>query len=447
MSGAAYPVTISEAFAINADPVLYRNTIPATTTDTQRASLSLGFPPRTMTPIAAGGAPMLGPDMNGILYAMTTHTIYQQSGQPYRFNADVVAAIEGYASGTILGSTDGVTVWFSIAGANMTDPDSAGAANWVPMYSYGLSVLPATNGGIVTLTSAQVTKSIIVITGNLATNLQLIFPNYERRWLIINATTGSFATTVKIAGQTGVQIPQGGYSAPTEVYCNGTDIFNVVAPTVIPTDVAPTPNTIPVRSNVGYLYATYFNQSSPQENFTVTNVIAEAGDGFFRKIAPVNFSANLLISWLAGQVANGQVPLSAVTQWAAQLFTSPAFTGVPTTTTAALGTTGAQVASVSFANPAANISGPAGNFQLPNGLIVNYGVNAFAGGSSTENIVVPFSRNYSALCYFAGGITDGGNTFLQLAAKTVANATLVVTQRENGGGFGAGNIYWFSFGR
>lgn len=310
---APQPPFIPEAFANDANP-LNRNVIPANPLTAQRASFSLGFPPQTMQPVVAGGKPMLGPDMNGTLFMLSSHIFYQQSGQPYRWNADVAVAIGGYAAGTLLGSTDTVTLWFNIVNNNSTDPD-AGGAGWVPMFSYGVSVLPPTTGGIVTLTAAQASKSVIVVTGALSANLQLVLPNSLRRWLIVNSTTGAFTTTVKTAAGTGVAVSQGGFTAPVEVYGDGTNLYNVVAPLTIPTDVGPSPNTYVLRSNAGYVFATYFNQNSPQENFAIQSVYADAGDGYHRKINKTNFASQFPLTTFAGQVSGLQVPENAVYQY------------------------------------------------------------------------------------------------------------------------------------
>lgn len=252
---APYPEFISEAFAISAAPA-DRNTIPATPVSTQRASLDLGFPPLVMTPVVAGGKPMLGPDMNGILYMLSTHTVYQQSGKLYRYSALVSAALGGYEIGTLLGSTDGQTVWYNLTAANTTDPDSGGAAGWLALFSYGLSNITALVGGSRTLTLAESSKTLIVLTGALVANQQIVLPATFQTWLIVNATTGAFVVTVKTAAQvTGVTIPAGGYASPTGVYGNGVDINLTYSPAALPLDVNPTANTIAQRDNIGYLYA------------------------------------------------------------------------------------------------------------------------------------------------------------------------------------------------
>jgi hypothetical protein len=351
--GAPYPTTIPEPFANDADGA-HRNTIPDTTVNPQRASWSLGFPPQTMTPVIAGGKPMLGPDMNGTLYAMSSHTFYQQTGQPYRWNADVLVALgSGYAVGTLLGSTDGLTLWYNIVNGNINDPDSnTPNSGWVPVYSYGMTLLPPTNGGVITLTPAQASKSVIVVSGALVANVQVVFPNTLRRWLVVNTCTGGFVVTAKTAAGAGVAIPAGGFGAPTEVYGDGTNLYNVVAPITLPTDVAPTPNTIVLRSNNGYVFATYFNQSSALENFSINEVFAGIGDGYLRKINRTNFAANFLLSWFAGQVADGQVPLSAVNQYRATILNDSALTGTPTAPTPAAGDSSTKVATTAFVQTA-----------------------------------------------------------------------------------------------
>lgn len=319
------PQFIPQAFAQNAAGP-NRNLIPDTTLSLQRASFDLGFPPQTMQPVVAGGKPMLGPDMNGVLYMLSSHAVYAQSGEPYHYSADVVVAIVGYKVGTLLGSVDGSTLWYNTVNGNTTDPD-AGGAGWVALFSYGLAAIAGLNGGVRVLTSAEYAKSVIVLTGALVANQQIVLPLQLRRWLIVNATSGAFSTTIKTAAGTGVIVPQGGFAAPVEVYGDGTNIYNVVAPVNLPIDQAATPLTIVQRTNAGYVLAVYFNQASAQENLTMSSIFFEQGnDGYLRKISPANFKL--------------------------QIFASPAFTGVPTAPTAAPGTNTTQLATTAFVQAA-----------------------------------------------------------------------------------------------
>lgn len=397
------PVQFALAFAANADAE-YRDVVPVTNPDAERASLGLGFPPLTFQPVVAGGKPPWGKDMNGILYMISSHTVYQQSGQPYKYNAAFAAAISGYAVGTILGMADGSGLWINRTANNQTDPDNSGAG-WVPLYCYGALDLPVT-GGLVTLTRAQARKRMIVLRGTLASNLQLTVPvlpgvagDKFQEWLVVNQTTGAFTVVVKTPDGTGIQIPPGGSSAPTGVYTDGINVYPTVAPVNLPIDQAPTPGTIVQRTNNGYVTATYFNQTSGLENLAAAAIYFDIGDGYHRKIAPINLAAQMALSWFSGQVTAGQVPFSAVQQYAAALFSSPAFTGVPTAPTAAPGTNSAQIATTAFVTGAASIGygqtwtnpGRDKNLTYVNGMarpiMVAVSINVTAGGGNV-NVVV-----------------------------------------------------------
>lgn len=446
--GAPTPQFIPEAFANDANPI-HRNVIPDTTVNPQRASFDLGFPPQTMTPVVAGGKPMLGPDMNGILYMLSSHTFYQQSGQAYRWNADVVVAIAGYAAGTVLGSTDGVTLWFNLVNGNSSDPD-AGGANWVPMFSYGVTLMPPTTGGLVTLTAAQATKGVIVLSGALVANLQVVLPNSFRRWLIVNNTSGAFTTTVKTAAGTGVTVPQGGFAAPVEVYGDGTNLYNVVAPITIPTDVAPTPNTIVLRNNVGYVFATYLNQSSALENFSISEVFAGVGDGYLRKINPTNFAANFLLSMFAGQVTNAQVPVGAVDQYRTTILNNSALTGTPTAPTPPAGDNSTRVATTAFVSSA--ISGVANNqsVTLPGGLIIKWGYTQAGGGGPGDvnvNFSTPFPNAiFTAVCCTANrnGAGSAGTGYPR--SLSTGGFIMLVDTQQVGPGTGNKGGFWIAIG-
>jgi hypothetical protein len=454
--GAPYPQTIPEAFAIDAAPT-HRNDIPPTTVNPQRASWSLGFPPQTMTPIIAGGKPMLGPDMNGTLYMLSSHTYYAQTGQPYRWNADVVVAlVTGYAAGTLLGSTDGATLWLNIQNNNTSDPD-AGGAGWVPMFSYGMTALPPTNGGVINLTAAQARMPVIIVSGALVSNLQINFPTSLRRWLVVNNTSGGFATTAKTAGGTGVNVPQGGFASPTEVYGDGVNLYNIIAPTVIPGDVAPTPNTFAVRSNAGYLFATYLNQNSPVENFAVSEVFAGIGDGYLRKIGRLNFAGNLLLSWLAGQVTDGQVPLSAVNQHRATILNDSALTGTPTAPTPPVGDNSARVATTAFvaANVQASaVSAQSGQLTIPIAgggfpVIIKWGFNQNAGGFG--NVIVNFATPFPHACWMAVCTNANRNTSGSAGTNMIWGLgpfgfNMINDVQNLGAGAGTAGGYWIAIG-
>lgn len=73
--------------------------IPATATAIGRASMALGFPKATMTPLAAGGVPPFGEDMNGILAMLSVAARASEAGLLRPFSASFASAIGGYPAG------------------------------------------------------------------------------------------------------------------------------------------------------------------------------------------------------------------------------------------------------------------------------------------------------------------------------------------------------------
>jgi hypothetical protein len=261
-----------------------------------------------MQPEVSGGKPPFGQDVNGILNALSAHIFAQQAGQLYNYSSDVSTAIGGYPVGTMLESTDGVTVWFNILADNTSDPDANGAG-WVPMFNYGYTT-KAVTGGTVTLTRLEARRGVIVLTGTLVSNLQVVLPNTLQTWLIVNSTTGSFTTTVRTLAGTGVTVSQGGFGSPLGVYGDGTNIYPTVAPLSVPIDQAATPLSIAQRTNNGYLLAAYFNQSSGLENPTVGAIFVQnsAADGYLRKISIANLELQMFLQNFSGQCTASQVP-------------------------------------------------------------------------------------------------------------------------------------------
>lgn len=103
--------------------------------DSGAASYTDGFPPLTRTPIAAGGIPPKGLDMNGVLYEATRHIQWLNAGGQARFDAALVTAIGGYPVGVVLQSNDGLSAYVNVVAANATDfndtPASIGVS-WLP---------------------------------------------------------------------------------------------------------------------------------------------------------------------------------------------------------------------------------------------------------------------------------------------------------------------------
>lgn len=396
------PPLVSRAFARGAAAPYIQNPIPNTTVDPGRASFELGFPPQTMTEIFAGGTPPYGQDVNGIFFMLSSHIVALQAGQPYTYNAGLATEMGGYAVGTVLGMSDGTGLWINTTAANQTDPD-AGGAGWMPLFSRGLATINGLTGGVHVVTVTNYRKNVLVLSGTLTSNLQVVLPAGnigQRSWLIVNTTNGSFTTAVRTASQSGgVIVPQGGFGAPVEVYGDGINIYPAVAPVNLPIDQNPTAGTIAQRTNSGYLFATYFNQNSPIENFGMAAVYADAGDGYHRKISLASFAAQIALSQFAGQVANAQVPQSAVTQHAAAVLANAALTGTPTAPTPAAGDNSARIATTAFVQALASIGtgqtwtvpGKNKNTNYTNGssrpIQVLVSINITSGGGNVNVIV------------------------------------------------------------
>lgn len=125
------PRQLGVAFAQNGT----KNTVPTQSSQSTKekgiATYDSGFPPVTMTAIAAGGIPPQGNDFNGVLNDITAAIRYGQAGSLYTFDAAFAAAIGGYPGGSLVLSGDTKKIWWNTVDGNGTDPDSAGANGWV----------------------------------------------------------------------------------------------------------------------------------------------------------------------------------------------------------------------------------------------------------------------------------------------------------------------------
>lgn len=196
------------------------------------ASLTDGFPPLTRTPLAAGGVPPSGLDMNGIIYKLSAILRWANAGAGYVYDGTFAADsnVGGYPKGARVLRSDGQGYWFNTTDSNTTDPESAGAvaAGWLPDFTTGAAAITMTSSNV-TLTELQYGKPVIVITGLLTANLNLIFPNIVGEWVVINGTTGSFSITCKTAAGTGVVVNsvQSIVGDATNIYSTSNDTGNV----------------------------------------------------------------------------------------------------------------------------------------------------------------------------------------------------------------------------
>lgn len=90
----------------------------------EAATYAEGFPNITMTPISVGGKPPSGKDMNGVLYEISAHTVWQNQGGRYRFDQSFCDAIGGYPKGAVLINDTLDTEYISLVDANTHNPNS-----------------------------------------------------------------------------------------------------------------------------------------------------------------------------------------------------------------------------------------------------------------------------------------------------------------------------------
>jgi hypothetical protein len=85
----------------------------------------------------------------------------------------------------------------------------------------GTTTLSLTNSN-----AAQDARALYLnLSGTLSGAADLVVPALQKSYLVKNGTTGGFAVTIKVTGQTGVSIPNG---KTVWVYNNGTDIVTAV---------------------------------------------------------------------------------------------------------------------------------------------------------------------------------------------------------------------------
>jgi len=183
-----------------------------------RAGYDQGFPAINLTPRSAGGIPPFGQDFNGIFFDITEAIQFQQSGGSFPYDSVWATSVGGYPIGAIVSRSDNQGFWRNTVADNLTDPETGGAG-WQPEGA-GSTAITMTSSNV-TMTALQASRSIIIITGTLTTNLQLIIPTYVKSWTIQNNTYGSFTITAKTAAGSGVVLSAGS----NILFGDGTDII------------------------------------------------------------------------------------------------------------------------------------------------------------------------------------------------------------------------------
>ena len=221
MQSSNIPPKIPLPFA-NAAGGSYVNTIPVNSQigiTNGRASLADGFPPLTFTPIASGGVPPFGSDMNGILKEITTIQQWQEAGGFFLYDSSFSTTIGGYPKGAILQSSNFNGLWVSAIENNTNNPDTTGTG-WISLSFEGAQSI-ALSATTTTLSFLQAAYPILTFTGTLTANSTVIVPDQAGEWIVVNNTTGAYTLTVRTASGTGVAVLQN-YS--TYIYSDGTNV-------------------------------------------------------------------------------------------------------------------------------------------------------------------------------------------------------------------------------
>jgi len=162
------------------------------------ASFTTGFPPLTMTPIAAGGVPPFGQDMNGILNEISAWARWQGAGGPVPYDAAFAAAIGGYPKGAVIAGASAGAAWVSLVDNNLTNP-GAGGAGWASYLQNGVAninastVLAPDQAGLVLASAAAGNVTLTLPAANAAGGRPL-------RFTIIRTDVGANTVTVQRSG-------------------------------------------------------------------------------------------------------------------------------------------------------------------------------------------------------------------------------------------------------
>lgn len=446
-----------------------KNTIPTASQigiTAGAASLVDGFPPLTRTPIAAGGVPPSGLDMNGILFELSAILRWANAGGGYAFDGTFAADsnVGGYPKGARIMRSDGLGYWFNTVENNTTDPEAAGAAaaGWVPDFTNGVTAVTMTSANV-TLTPLQYGNPIIVITGTLTANLNLIFPTIVNEWTVINNTTGAFTITCKTASGTGLVVNTAALIVGdgTNIQSAVTDAAALFGETVatatggtadaITATFAPVPrypsNGVPLSVRAAAANATATPTFTPNNGVIAAATIVKgnnlplvagdiAGAGHWLELAwDSTLSKWVLLNPATGVSASigdattsvkGKVQLA--TSAEAQALADALKVITPSTLAAAFQGTNQSLAA-------------SGYQKLPGGLIFQWGTTGSV--ASIGNVAVTFPLAFPAACLYVAMI---GNTAGSPQAANYVSAKSTTGATLNNAGSVAVVFNWFAFG-
>jgi len=279
MQSTNIPSKIQIPFA-NSAGSSYKNTIPQASQigiTNGKASLTDGFPPLTFQAISSGGVPPFGADFNGILYEITAIQQWQEAGGLFTYDATFSSTIGGYPNGAVLLAAGLSGLWLNSVDNNTSNPDTGGAG-WISLAFEGSQSVTVTTADV-TLTTLQAAYPVLIISGALTANRNLIFPATVGEYIVQNNTTGSFTLTARTASGTGVTLTQG---QSTFIYGDGANI-----------------------SFADSAKVASFNGRVGTVSLTSSDVISALGFTPYNAANPANYVSNTpgLVDWFASTTA------------------------------------------------------------------------------------------------------------------------------------------------
>lgn len=104
----------------------YIRQVPVAAQPNGAASYDTGFPPETFQPVASGGTPPSGQDMNGVLYDISGNAYAFAAGMPAMYDSTYANAIGGYPMYALIASTTAGRFYQSTIENNTSNPDANG---------------------------------------------------------------------------------------------------------------------------------------------------------------------------------------------------------------------------------------------------------------------------------------------------------------------------------
>jgi hypothetical protein len=303
--------------------------------------------------------------------------------------------------------------------------------------------------GPVILTLSQYQPPNIIFTGTTTVDITYALPpGVGGLWTVYNNTAGGFAVVFGILSS-GVAIPQG---ERVFVVSDGTTIS--VAQTAA-TGADPTA-LVGLTSVHGSADTWMRSDGAPALDQSISPtwtgshtfqdpLVIHAG-GFLTNTLTVNSGG--VINATAGGLECATAPSGTANQVAASTafvaagfapLISAALSGVPSAPTAAVGTDTTQLATTAFAYGTLVVSGNNGHFILPNGIIVQFGINTFSSGGTG----LTFSSTAGNIAFPNNAFMAVGNSYGGAATSYVTSVDQTVLTAVNGAN---GQISWIAIG-